>query len=47
MANLNNLIQQFRNELGADFISTGVIGMKDGLSIAWRVMTIRISHDDN
>jgi len=33
MAKLEQLIQQFRSELGADFISTDVVGM-DGLSIA-------------
>ncbi|HVN80437.1 MAG TPA: hypothetical protein VMW38_15685 [Terriglobia bacterium] len=32
MAKLDLLIQQFRSELGADFISTDVVGM-DGLSI--------------
>src|SRR5512136_762492 len=33
MAKLEQLIQQFRTELGADFISTDVVGM-DGISIA-------------
>ncbi len=33
MAKLNQLIGEFRNELGADFISTDVVGM-DGMSIA-------------
>ncbi len=33
MAKLDQLIQQFRSELGADFVSTDVVGM-DGLSIA-------------
>lgn len=33
MAKLEQLIQQFRNELGSDFVSTDVVGM-DGLSIA-------------
>jgi predicted regulator of Ras-like GTPase activity (Roadblock/LC7/MglB family) len=33
MAKLELLIQQFRSELGADFVSTDVVGM-DGLSIA-------------
>jgi predicted regulator of Ras-like GTPase activity (Roadblock/LC7/MglB family) len=32
MAKLDLLIQQFRSELGADFVSTDVVGM-DGLSI--------------
>ena len=32
MAKLDLLIQQFRSELGADFITTDVVGM-DGLSI--------------
>lgn len=33
MAKLDQIIQQFRSELGADFISTDVVGM-DGMSIA-------------
>ncbi|MBN1439405.1 MAG: hypothetical protein JW929_08355 [Anaerolineales bacterium] len=33
MAKLDQLLQQFRGELGADFISADVVGM-DGLSIA-------------
>ena len=33
MAKLDQLIQQIRSELGADFISTDVVGM-DGISIA-------------
>jgi len=33
MAKLDQLIQQFRSELGADFVSTDVVGM-DGISIA-------------
>ena len=33
MAKIELLIQQFRSELGADFVSTDVVGM-DGLSIA-------------
>lgn len=33
MSKLEELIQQIRSELGADFISTDVVGM-DGLSIA-------------
>jgi predicted regulator of Ras-like GTPase activity (Roadblock/LC7/MglB family) len=33
MAKLDQIIQQFRSELGSDFISTDVVGM-DGMSIA-------------
>lgn len=33
MSKLEQLIQQFRSELGADFVSTDVVGM-DGMSIA-------------
>lgn len=33
MAKLDQLLQQFRGEIGADFISADVVGM-DGLSIA-------------
>ena len=33
MPKLDQLIQQFRSELGADFVSTDVVGM-DGMSIA-------------
>jgi predicted regulator of Ras-like GTPase activity (Roadblock/LC7/MglB family) len=33
MAKLDQLIQQFRSEIGPDFISTDVVGM-DGMSIA-------------
>ena len=33
MAKLEQLIQQVRNELGADFVSTDIVGM-DGMSIA-------------
>ncbi|MGC9358471.1 MAG: roadblock/LC7 domain-containing protein [Anaerolineae bacterium] len=33
MTKLDDLIQEIRNELGADFVSTDVVGM-DGLSIA-------------
>jgi predicted regulator of Ras-like GTPase activity (Roadblock/LC7/MglB family) len=33
MAKLDQLIQQIRSELGADFVSTDVVGM-DGISIA-------------
>ncbi len=33
MAKLDQLLQQFRGELGADFISADVVGM-DGISIA-------------
>ncbi len=33
MAKLDQILQQFRSELGADFVSTDVVGM-DGMSIA-------------
>jgi predicted regulator of Ras-like GTPase activity (Roadblock/LC7/MglB family) len=33
MAKLDQILQQIRNELGADFVATDVVGM-DGLSIA-------------
>ncbi len=33
MAKLDQVIQQFKNELGSDFVSTDVVGM-DGISIA-------------
>jgi predicted regulator of Ras-like GTPase activity (Roadblock/LC7/MglB family) len=33
MAKLNDLLQEVRNELGADFVASDVVGM-DGLSIA-------------
>ena len=33
MPKLDQLLQQFRSELGADFVSTDVVGM-DGMSIA-------------
>jgi predicted regulator of Ras-like GTPase activity (Roadblock/LC7/MglB family) len=33
MAKLDHILQQFRSELGGDFISTDVVGM-DGMSIA-------------
>jgi len=34
MTKLDQLIQQFRNEIGADFISTDVVGVDEGLSVA-------------
>jgi predicted regulator of Ras-like GTPase activity (Roadblock/LC7/MglB family) len=34
MIELDQLILKFGSELGADFISTDVVGMEDGLSIA-------------
>ncbi len=34
MIKLDQLILKFGSELGADFISTDVVGMEDGLSIA-------------
>jgi len=34
MEKLDQLIKQFYEELGADFISTDVVGMEDGLSVA-------------
>ena len=33
MSKLDQILQQFRSELGADFVSTDVVGM-DGMSIA-------------
>jgi predicted regulator of Ras-like GTPase activity (Roadblock/LC7/MglB family) len=34
MNKLDELLQKFRIEIGADFISTDIVGMEDGLSIA-------------
>lgn len=34
MAKLTDLMQEVRNEIGADYISTAVVNIKDGLSVA-------------
>lgn len=34
MAKLDDLLRQIRNELGADFIATAIVGSTDGIAIA-------------